>query len=274
MLNKNSLKQEWQQNGYLIVRSLYDRDRVARLRSICDEILAQWLRESSNPAQTAELINMAFLTEPRYFTNHPEWLIELLNAIADEKILSILAEILDIESQFHNTQYFFNPATRSRAGDWHRDQQFGADSEETQQARMAEAVGMHIHIPFLADNCLELIPGTQARWDTEAEHEIRKGLNGKKPTDEMPGAVRIELEAGDACFFSAWMIHRGNYRSDYFRRTFDILFGSETKWYTPPPTCFLQPNLIEQIDAKKRPVFQRFIDCYRDRWLRGKYEKD
>ena len=73
--------------------------------------------------------------------------------------------------------------------------------------------------------------------------------------------------------FSAWMIHRGHYQSDYLRRTFDIIYGSSAEWYTPPPTCFLQPYLLDQLDENRRPVFDRFIKAHRDKWQRGDYDK-
>jgi hypothetical protein len=75
---------------------------------------------------------------------------------------------------------------------------------------MMSQIGVHVHIALVPDDNLEIISGTHIRWDNEREYEIRKSLNGKKPNDEIHGSTKIPLNAGDACFFSAWCLHRGN----------------------------------------------------------------
>ncbi|HJR06218.1 MAG TPA: phytanoyl-CoA dioxygenase family protein [Pyrinomonadaceae bacterium] len=266
-----TIKELWEANGFVVLPRLFDAARVRGLRAVCDDVLAQWLEESSDPRAAADSTNMAFLTEPRYFTKHPEGLRLLLEAITDEKIFDPLAEILDGEPIFHNTQYFFNPATETRAGDWHRDQQFEAPDEETERARMYGYTGVHVHIAFVPDDNLEFVPGTHKRWDTPEERRIRKGLDGReKNSGAMHGARRLALEAGDAAFFSAWGIHRGHYDARTLRRTFDIIYGDNLcDWNTPPPTCFLQPDLLDDLDERQRQFFQRFVEAYRLRWSRG-----
>lgn len=264
-------KELWEANGFVVLPQLFSAERVRELRAVCDDVLAQWLEESNAGFDAANSTNMAYLTESRYFTKHPAGLRLLLDAITDEKILDPLAKILDGEPLFHNTQYFFNPATETRAGDWHRDQQFDAPDEATERARMNGHTGVHVHIAFLPDDNLEFITGTHKRWDTPEERRIRKGLDGcEKNSDAMPGARRLALEAGDAVIFSAWGIHRGRYDASTLRRTFDIIYGDNAcEWNTPPPTCFLQPGLLDHLDERSRRFFQRFVETYRDRWARG-----
>lgn len=271
-MRTKTIKELWEEDGFVVIPQLFDASRVNELSAVCDDVLAQWIEESPAPLDAANNTNMAFLTEPRYFTKHPERLRLLLETITDEKIFAVLAEILEGEPLFHNTQYFFNPATHTRAGDWHRDQQFDAPDEETERRRMLSHTGIHVHIAFVPDDNLEFVPGTHARWDTPEEHRIRTGFDGHgKNSDAMPGARRIPLEAGDAVFFSAWGIHRGRYDARTLRRTFDIIYGSANPcdWYTPPPTCFLQPDLLDDFDERPRQFFQRFIGAYRHRWARG-----
>jgi ectoine hydroxylase-related dioxygenase (phytanoyl-CoA dioxygenase family) len=267
-----TIKAAWTEDGFVVVPQLFDATRVGELRSVCDDVMAQWIENSPAAHDAANSTNMAYLTEPRYFTKHPERLRLLLDTITDEKIFTVLAEILEGEPLFHNTQYFFNPATRTRAGDWHRDQQFDAPDEATERARMFSHAGVHVHIAFVPDDNLEFVPGTHARWDTPEERAIRTGLDGRRVnSDAMPGARRLALEAGDAVFFSAWGIHRGRYDARTLRRTFDIIYAGDNPcdWHTPPPTCFLQPGLLDELDARPRRFFQRFVAAYRDRWARG-----
>jgi ectoine hydroxylase-related dioxygenase (phytanoyl-CoA dioxygenase family) len=269
----NRIRSQWNKKGYVVIPRLFDAARVEELREICDRILEQWIDESTHPEAAANSTNMAFLTEPRYFERQPERRRILLNAIGDETILSVLSNFMDGAPLFHNTQYFFNPATETRGGDWHRDQQFGAADETVEKLRMKEAVGIHAHIALLPDDNLDYVPGSHLRWDTPSELEIRKGLNGqKKNSSLMPKAERITLETGDAVFFSAWGIHRGNYVAGVPRRTFDIIFGTSPGWFTPPPTCFLESNALDDLTPPAHNFFARFIETYRDKWLKGEYD--
>lgn len=265
----NLLKHQWEKHGYFVIPQLFESDLIEELKTICDRIFQAWINHSSDPEKFANFTNMAFLTEPCYFIDYPQELTVLLNAIAHPKILSILAQIIDQDLIFHNTQYFFNPTSYTRSGDWHRDQQFAVPDEVTEQSIMENNVGIHVHIAFLADHNLEYIPGSHRRWDTPQEREIRKGLNGKKPSSsEMLNSHRIYLNCGDAVFFDAWGIHRGNYIADIPRRTFDIIYGTSCDWCIPSPTCFLQPNLLKQLTPQAQAFFHKFIHTYHHYWIK------
>ncbi|MEJ7712713.1 MAG: phytanoyl-CoA dioxygenase family protein [Pyrinomonadaceae bacterium] len=272
-MSGENFQSEWTAKGYFVVPQLFDARLIRELKVICDDVFQLWLAESADPQKAANQTNMAYLTELRYFERQPERLNMLLGVIAHEKILHIFRKTFDVEPLFHNTQYFFEPASVTRSGDWHRDQQFGAPNVEAEKAAMSQK-GFHAHIAFVPDDNLEIVPCTHARWDTQQEFEIRKGINGRAPNaDDMPGAVRISLEAGDACFFSAWSIHRGNYVNGKVRRTFDVIYAaSASDEYTPPPMCFSQSEVLDGLSGPTRLFFQRFINAYKEKWKRSAYE--
>ncbi|MGB3190604.1 MAG: phytanoyl-CoA dioxygenase family protein [Limnoraphis sp.] len=266
-MNLEIFKNQWTEKGYFVVPKLLESSVVNELKLICDRILDQWINESRSPSEAANLTNMAFLTEPRYFLRYPEQLTQLLNIISDDSILNIIEYIFNVPLLFHNTQYFFNPANKTQSGDWHRDQQFDAKTEAIEKLRMQNTIGIHVHIAFLPDHNLEYISGSNRRWDSPEEFKIRKGLNGQpKNLDNIPNSTRIHLEIGDAVFFDAWGIHRGNYIAEIPRRTFDIIYGTIPDWYTPPPTCFLQENILAEFTPRKQLFFQRFIETYKNKW--------
>jgi len=265
-------KSEWDEKGFFIVPQLFDAELVTQTRKICDDIFKQWLAESSNRQRAANNTNMAFMTESRYFKNNPESRRLFLETIANEKILNIFKSIFNAEPLFHNTQYFFEPANETRAGNWHRDQQFISSNDEKEKATMSQ-IGLHVHIALVPDDNLEIVSGTHIRYDNGEEYEIRKGLYGKKPNDEIPWATRVSLNAGDACFFSAWCLHRGNYIAGKIRRTFDVIYGVKPSAYTPPPMGFLENGFIDNLNPIARSFFERFINAYKEKWKRGEYEK-
>lgn len=266
-----TLKALWDEQGYVVLRGLLDAEGIAELQEICDDVLRQWLAESSDPRRDANSTNMAFLTEPRYFADQPARLRRLLEFVSDESILNLL-ETLCGRVIFHNTQYFFEPADHTREGDWHRDQQFDAPDEEIVWTRMRET-GVHLHVALVPDDHLEYVPGSHLRRDTPAEREVRLGLNGRdRNSPDMPGAIRIALAAGDAVLFSAWGLHRGRYVAGRTRRTFDVMYGTPCQWAVPPPTCFLDPRHLSGLSEHGRQFFARFADVYRERWLAGEFE--
>jgi hypothetical protein len=262
-------KREWDRNGFFVAPSLLDSSGVEELKVVCDDVLRQWIDSSPNPHQSANNTNMAFLTEPRYFEKNPQGLRTLLGAIGDHRVLAIVRAIIGTKPLFHNTQYFFNPASETRSGDWHRDQQFGAVSIEEEKLRMARTAGVHVHIAFLPDDNLEIVPGTHNRWDTPEELAIRRG--DVRNSASMPNAHRVRLAPGDGLFFSAWSIHRGNYIAGVPRRTVDFIYGTEPGWVIPPPTCFLRHDVLDGLTARARSFFERYIETYKDRWLVGDY---
>jgi ectoine hydroxylase-related dioxygenase (phytanoyl-CoA dioxygenase family) len=72
---------------------------------------------------------------------------------------------------------------------------------------------------------LELIPGSHKRWDTELERDVRFERNGHANSEELPGAVLLNLDPGDIVIFDAQMIHRGNYRLNKTRKALDLCVG-------------------------------------------------
>jgi hypothetical protein len=152
---------------------------------------------------------------------------------------------------------------------WHRDSQFLAPEPEQERQRMQAFSGVHFRIAFLPDSYLEYVPGSEQRWDTPAEHAIRKGLDGQRSdTSDMPGKQTLYLKPGDGLLFHAWGIHRGNYNLDKPRRTLDILYqwGAPLTDFPPSPTCFQQPDLLLQLSDRARQFFQRFINTYQPYW--------
>ena len=120
---------------------------------------------------------------------------------------------------------------------------------------------------MIPDDNLEIVPGSHTRCDTREELEIRKELNGKNNTSEMPGSTKIVLNPGDTLFFDGFTIHRGNYFVDKPRRTMAMLYSSPVDYHTPPPTCFLDPGILDNLSPEVKQFFQDFINTYKSRWL-------
>ena len=256
------IAENWRAHGFVVIPGFLAAQEIDELRRICDDVLEQAINEDSRRA-TAR--NIAYLTEKRYFRSREADLLKLLEFIADERIVSILSHIAGEMPLFHNTQYFFNPA-QSYEGEWHRDTQFLAPDETLERQRMQQHSGVHFRVAFLPDRQLEYVPGSERRWDTPEEVNIRKGEFPTHP--DMPGRTTIELGPGDACLFHAWGIHRGTYRKDIPRRTLDVIYawGAVCDYSPPPPMCFTDAELLMQLTSKAQRFFDYFVRSYEIHW--------
>jgi Phytanoyl-CoA dioxygenase (PhyH) len=257
----------WRKYGVVVIPEFLDQWEVDALRRICDRVLEQALAQDSRLANAR---NIAYLTERKYFRSDDAELLKLLEFIADGRILSLLTTLAGELPLFHNTQYFYNPTSRSHDGEWHRDTQFLAPDPGLEKVRISHHTGVHFRVAFLPDRQLEYVPGSEQRWDSPAELAIRKGSN---PTDgNMPGRRTVALNTGDACLFHAWGIHRGTYKMDIPRRTLDIIYGwgGVCDYSPPPPMCLRDPDLIAQLTRGAREFFEHFVRCYLLYWENAK----
>lgn len=189
-----------------------------------DRILAQWMKENHSEYIDERLVNMHSLTSPRYFSDAGQR-IRFFEMLASERITSLIDGMFGEGLYFHNTQLFFNPFENRRLPYWHRDLQYSPIDDMEQAREQSALLSLHVRIPLLKEQGVELIPGTHRRWDTPLETEVRRERNGRKNSDDLPGATLITLEPGDILVFDAQMIHRGNYAMNKERKALDLCVG-------------------------------------------------
>ncbi|MEO8900663.1 MAG: phytanoyl-CoA dioxygenase family protein [Polyangiaceae bacterium] len=133
------------------------------------------------------------------------------------------AQIAILEDSAYTDGNYHEQTQHDWDGDWHRDSQFVHADPELERKLVASSCSVHFRVAFEDDDRLEVVPASHARWDSAEEFRIRRG--GQRASNEMPGAVRVSLRAGDACLFHAWSIHRATYRQAPTRRTLDLLYA-------------------------------------------------
>jgi len=133
------ITKHWSESGLVVIPGFLDPLEIAELRRICDHVLQQAIAEAPDRANAS---NIAYLTERRYFHSHEADLLRLLEFIADQRIVSLLTRLSGELPLFHNTQYFYNPASMSWDGDWHRDTQFLAPESPLERERMKQHTGV------------------------------------------------------------------------------------------------------------------------------------
>lgn len=278
----SELKRQWDEEGYIVVKGLFDPERTARLRLICENILARWRVARPATGETGEGIDgtsMRHLNHPGYFAQHPEWFPEIMNAASDTKVLETCRTILDEQPMFRCTSLFMNPILKSEDGNWHRDTQFGAkgdDEAEKKKLGAYESNGIQLQVALVPSEDIEYVPRSHLRWDTPAEYAIRRA-DGQKynRSNRMPGAVRLPLEAGDAAAFNPNGLHRGRYHADKLRRTLMLTYTRTSKpcfdFFSNQP-WFLEPGHLDPLPPATRAFFEPFVAEYRKHWEAPKPE--
>jgi ectoine hydroxylase-related dioxygenase (phytanoyl-CoA dioxygenase family) len=210
--------------GFAVVRQWLDAEKIGCLAQEADRILAQWMKENHSAYVEERLVNMHSLTSPRYFSDAGQR-IRFFDMLASERISALVDGMFGEGIYFHNTQLFFNPFENRRLPYWHRDLQYSPIDDMAQAREQSALLSLHVRIPLLREQGVELIPGTHRRWDTPLETDVRRERNGRRNSDDLPGAMLVTLEPGDVLVFDAQMIHRGNYAMNKERKALDLCVG-------------------------------------------------
>lgn len=264
------------QNGYAVVRGIYDRETTDRLRNICERVLDQWRRAplSDNPPVGPQANYMRHLNNPDYHRDHPDDLAFLLNAIGEPRVHKTIQQALDEEFFFAHASLYFNPTGESQDGFWHKD----GIGNEAEIPRIRETgAGLHMQIALVPTNDLEVVPGSHLRDYTPEERAIcveEDGVHNR--SNNMLGAVRMSLEPGDAAMFSQICVHRGRYHTDKLRRTVMISVKKKVvaehtlrkRGLTPysDQPWFLLPDYLKGVNPLAQSFFQEFVDFYAPHW--------
>lgn len=272
------LHQQWVTDGCVIIRGIFDPTRTAHLRAICDRILDQWRvvnPETGKAGGGPEATVMRHLNHRGYFDEaQTAELTTLMDAVADDKVLDTMHAIFGEDPLFRCTSYFFNPLQGSKDGNWHRDSQFTTPDDEAEQAVLAKAAesgnSVQMQIALVPSSDIEVVPGSHLRWDTPAEYAIRKADGGAhNRSNDMPGALRVELAPGDAVLFNPMAIHRGRYHADRLRRTLMLTYTKSSEPYADyfsNQPWFLTPGYLATLSPQAQPFFDRFVAMYQTNW--------
>jgi ectoine hydroxylase-related dioxygenase (phytanoyl-CoA dioxygenase family) len=275
--NAPSLRQSWRDYGYVIVRQLIAPARAERLRQISDAIYAQWRTrdpQTGQPGDKPDATVMRHLNHPAYFNEHPEWRADVLEAAADPSVLSVAEQIFGEPAMFRCTSLFFNPSGIHLDGNWHRDAQFMTQTDEHEKQMVLNAGdggnGMQLQIALLPSEDIEVVPASHLRWDTPEEYAIRKADHfAHNRSNDMPNAMRVVQNAGDAVLFNAMCIHRGRYYSDKPRRTLMLTYTKQSEpWfdYFSDQPWFLNAGYLDGLSQHAQSFYERFIAQYEQNW--------
>ncbi|GHE77643.1 phytanoyl-CoA dioxygenase family protein [Thalassotalea profundi] len=215
--NSGQLKNEYDDQGYFVIRNYFSEDEIAALRRVILTFHELW-KEDNLQFYQEEAFNSSLITGSQYLSCADR--IKLFNFISSTKIMYLVNSLIPINPAFMNTQLFFNPVRIEQKDFWHRDCQYDHDLAG-QKIAITHTQVVHLRVPLFDELGMELVPETHRRWDNEEEFNVRQEEKGRVSSDDLSTGKKIPLSAGDILVFSADMIHRGLYGLD--RLALDIL---------------------------------------------------
>ena len=159
---------DWERDGILIVRELFDAERVGRLLAVAEELLHKFrtLNPIDGKPASKEAKSLFQIHHPGFFAPGSPELRELLEAVADPQVLDLVRDTCNTaDPMFSHTSIFFNPeefnpppaaehlGSSECCGEWHRDAQYIHPNEEDEKGLVLhpeEVMGgqmMQVRIP-------------------------------------------------------------------------------------------------------------------------------
>ena len=229
---------EYEKNGYFVIRDFFKASELKALQEVVLEFHESWKKKNAD-FYAEKAVNSAYLTGSEHLNEARRK--QLFNFIGSDKLMDVVASVIEHCPAFMNTQLFFNPVNKAQKNYWHRDPQYHLSVAEQQEALKGPNV-VHFRIPLLDEPGMELVPGSHKKWDSQEELDVRLENNHRNNYENLSAGVIEKLNAGDLLVFSANMIHRGLYGLD--RLALDILF------------CDSVPALLEFAEADCLPSKQ------------------
>ena len=269
--------ESYYENGYAILRGLWPSDHVRRLAASCERILAQWREcnpQNGEPGGSPDAHVMRHLNHPGYLEDDDAERLLMLESVASPEVVGFASDILQTHACFRCTSLFFNPQQTSLDGNWHRDSQFHCPDEADEKQLIAErahpATSVQMQIALIPSDDVEFVPGSHRRWDSDNEYSIRRADEGaNNRSGDMPNALRIGLDPGDAVAFNPFGLHRGRYHTDKPRLTLMLTYTADTHprfdHFSDQP-WFDRPGYLDGLSESARAFYQRFVDQYGEDW--------
>lgn len=209
-----ALSEDFQRNGYAVVRGVYEACEVAALESEFDRIVAAMLasgeeinaRWGGNEMDALDGGASVVLHTHNVQQFSAVW----LRAFLEPRFLDAAEEILGPDIVLHHSKLFQKPPEKGAPFPMHQDWSYFPTVLDTMMAAV-----IHVSRADDAMGCLRVVPGS---------HKLGRmdDTSGLSPIGEftLEGAVPLEAEPGDVAFFHYLTVHGSKpNRSPHTRKT-------------------------------------------------------
>ncbi|NRA38057.1 MAG: phytanoyl-CoA dioxygenase family protein [Planctomycetes bacterium] len=271
------MKESFTQLGYIQVPILTEGE-LAHLREVYAEVLDAHAGDEKGEVSDSSLQHLGdrlqdFAQENKNYYFHiltTSGTQSLHHAYYHEKIIEVVENLLGPELIINNASMLAaNVGTLYNLG-WHRD--VIQIPEEEIRDDLFSSQRFHnscqINLPLFDEDCLQVVPASHNRANSNDENEAFAGTKHYAPLDAcMPGGQKVAIPAGSALFYNNNIIHRGY--SDGLkdiRRTLHMGFHSAQRkptwhFYLLNPQDITQ-EYLQTLDPKMCGMMEDYLACY------------
>ncbi len=206
--NMASIKEEYDRNGYVIVRNVLDQNLISESRQHIN-----WLLEK-NPGVRPEHLHHTLIADD------PFW----VRLIKDDRLLDVAEKFIGPDIALFASHYICKPPKDGQAVLWHQD-----GSYWPLEPMDVVTLWLAVDDSVPENGCMRVIPGTHALdlQELQERHDVPNVLDSAvdpSMVDESK-AVNVELNPGDVSIHHPNIIHGSNANtSDKWRRGLTIRY--------------------------------------------------
>ncbi|WP_298237050.1 phytanoyl-CoA dioxygenase family protein [uncultured Algibacter sp.] len=276
---RNNLKEEFLENGYVIIDVLSEKE-ISEFRVIMDKLLSPKVVGSNDAPKSSSFQHLGdnledFGKEARQYYFHlltNPGTESIHHAFCNPIILETVEEIIGPDLIVNNASILAANVGTSYSLGWHRD--VIQIPEEDIQDWLFSAERFHnsvqINLPLVDESSLWIVPKSHNRPNTKEENEAFCGSKHYAPIGvKMPGAIPVNLKAGQAVLYNNNLIHRGYTETMKVpRRTLHM--GYHSNAFKPTWHFYLLNNdlltedYLETLDPAMRIMMDKYMACRKE----------
>lgn len=247
-------KTHFDEQGYLIRRSVFDDEEVTVYRTAVDRVLGKcrsgeyrdvrWVDSDRDDFWGVNNILHGDVREQAF-----------LASLEHPGIYETIAELIGPRIRYGICTLLVNSERKPYHIGWHRDLPAPKGVDEVEHLR---GIIGHVQLngALYPDSTLYIVPASHLRYTSDAEWNLMRN----RPLGEMPGQLRVELEPGDVVFYNACLLHKGKNETLAKRQTLHYALASEDRPMSVPPPRqdWLDDAFFSTLSPKLRPMFDRW----------------
>jgi ectoine hydroxylase-related dioxygenase (phytanoyl-CoA dioxygenase family) len=226
----------YQENGYLLVKGLFDREEAAAWRQEAHDLIERLSAQQSVEAtwgSARQLDTGSQQTVLQHCHNVQFYLASFARLLLDERLTGIAADIIGSTTgeftgnvQLHHNKLFIKPPEKGSPFPMHQDHPYFPHARHSMIAAI-----VHMDAAPLEKGCVRVVPGSHKLGPLPHNPEGSFHL----PFEQYPldSAVPCPAEAGDVLFFSYLTIHGSGVNTSNEARTTILV---QMRDPTDPPT--------------------------------------
>ena len=200
-------------NGYVLVKGLFDKDEAAAYREESHALIKRLNRDADPTWASARELTMGNQTELKHCHDVQFYSAAFGKLLVDPRFTDVAAAVMGTPNvQLHHTKLFIKPPEKGSPFPLHQDHPFFPHAKHSMGAAI-----IHFDDAPLAKGCVRVVPGSHKNGPLEHASEGSFHL----PFSEWPleKSVPCEAEAGDVLFFTYLTVHGSGINTTQEART-------------------------------------------------------